>query len=136
MVLYILLSGLPPFWAPSNEGIFEAIKEGTFNLSRPPWPSISEEAKDLVRRMLCKNPSQRITLPEILGQPHSDLARPCPGYTLGTPWVRPGYTLGAPVVLPLSLRRALCTCPTHHSPLQEILGQCRPQHSGPLALGC
>lgn len=68
VVLYILLSGLPPFWATTNEGIFEAIQEGSLNLVRPPWPNISEEAKDLVRRMLTKNPKKRISLEGILGK--------------------------------------------------------------------
>ena len=68
VVLYILLSGIPPFWANSNEGIFEAIKAATLNLTRNPWPTISDEAKDLVRKMLTKDPKKRITPDEILGE--------------------------------------------------------------------
>jgi calcium-dependent protein kinase len=67
VVLYILLSGVPPFWAPSNEGIFDAIKEGKVNMIREPWPRISSEAKDLVSAMLTKDPKRRITIDEILG---------------------------------------------------------------------
>ncbi|CAI5532779.1 unnamed protein product, partial [Closterium sp. Naga37s-1] len=66
VVLYILLCGLPPFWGTTNEAIFEAIKEATLNLVRPPWPNISEDAKDLVRQMLNRNPKKRITIEEIL----------------------------------------------------------------------
>ncbi|GJP33176.1 hypothetical protein CLOM_g17739 [Closterium sp. NIES-68] len=69
VVLYILLCGLPPFWGTTNEAIFEAIKEATLNLVRPPWPSISEEGKDLVRQMLNRNPKKRITIEEILEHP-------------------------------------------------------------------
>ncbi|CAI6008670.1 unnamed protein product [Closterium sp. NIES-65] len=68
VVLYILLCGLPPFWGTTNEAIFEAIKEATLNLVRPPWPNISEDAKDLVRQMLNRNPKKRITIEEILGE--------------------------------------------------------------------
>ncbi|CAI5942032.1 unnamed protein product [Closterium sp. NIES-64] len=69
VVLYILLCGLPPFWGTTNEAIFEAIKEATLNLVRPPWPNISEDAKDLVRQMLNRNPKKRITIEEILEHP-------------------------------------------------------------------
>ena len=67
VVLYILLCGLPPFWGTTNEAIFEAIKEGPLNLIRPPWPSVSDEAKDLVKQMLQRSAKKRITLDEILG---------------------------------------------------------------------
>ncbi|CAI7836079.1 unnamed protein product, partial [Closterium sp. NIES-53] len=69
VVLYILLCGLPPFWGTTNDAIFEAIKQATLNLVRPPWPSISDEAKDLVVRMLTRNPKKRITAEEILDHP-------------------------------------------------------------------
>ncbi|GJP65630.1 hypothetical protein CLOP_g22499 [Closterium sp. NIES-67] len=66
VVLYILLSGLPPFWGTTNDAIFEVIKQATLNLVRQPWPVISDEAKDLVVRMLTRNPKKRITADEIL----------------------------------------------------------------------
>ncbi|GJP65633.1 hypothetical protein CLOP_g22502 [Closterium sp. NIES-67] len=69
VVLYILLSGLPPFWGTTNDAIFEAIKQATLNLVRQPWPVISDEAKDLVVRMLTRNPKKRITADEILDHP-------------------------------------------------------------------
>ncbi|CAI5533185.1 unnamed protein product [Closterium sp. Naga37s-1] len=69
VVLYILLCGLPPFWGTTNDAIFEAIKQATLNLVRPPWPSISDEAKDLVVRMLTRNPKKRISAEEILDHP-------------------------------------------------------------------
>ncbi|CAI5485025.1 unnamed protein product [Closterium sp. Yama58-4] len=69
VVLYILLSGLPPFWAPTNEAIFQAIKAAPVNLVRAPWPSVSGEVRDLVRRMLEKRPEDRITLAEVLEHP-------------------------------------------------------------------
>lgn len=32
-----------------------------------PWPSISESAKDLVRKMLTMDPKKRITAAQVLG---------------------------------------------------------------------
>ncbi|KAH7523470.1 calcium-dependent protein kinase 29 isoform X2 [Ziziphus jujuba] len=66
VILYILLSGVPPFWAETEKGIFEAILEGKLDLQSPPWPSISASAKDLVKKMLTMNPQKRITAADAL----------------------------------------------------------------------
>ncbi|KAF6168112.1 hypothetical protein GIB67_011497 [Kingdonia uniflora] len=69
VILYILLSGVPPFWAETENGIFDAIIEGEIDFESPPWPSISNSAKDLVRKMLTKDPKKRITSAEVLAHP-------------------------------------------------------------------
>ncbi|KAL6524322.1 Calcium-dependent protein kinase 17 [Orobanche gracilis] len=66
VMLYILLSGVPPFWAESENGIFNAILRGHIDFSSDPWPSISNGAKDLVRKMLNSDPKQRLTAFEVL----------------------------------------------------------------------
>ncbi|ONM24006.1 calcium dependent protein kinase3 [Zea mays] len=48
VILYILLSGVPPFWAETEKGIFDAILHEEIDFESQPWPSISESAKDLV----------------------------------------------------------------------------------------
>ncbi|KAK1555660.1 hypothetical protein Q3G72_029660 [Acer saccharum] len=67
VILYILLSGVPPFWAETEKGIFEAVLEGNLDLQSSPWPSISASAKDLIRKMLTRDPKRRITAAEALG---------------------------------------------------------------------
>ena len=52
MILYILLSGVPPFWGETEQQIFEAVGKGHIDFKTDPWPHISSEAKDCVRRML------------------------------------------------------------------------------------
>ncbi|KAM1206274.1 hypothetical protein FF1_006943 [Malus domestica] len=69
VMLYILLSGVPPFWAESEYGIFNAISRGHLNFSSDPWPSISTQAKDLVRKMLNSDPKQRLTAFQVLNHP-------------------------------------------------------------------
>ncbi|RXI03138.1 hypothetical protein DVH24_003790 [Malus domestica] len=69
VMLYILLSGVPPFWAESEHGIFNAILRGHLDFSSDPWPSISTQAKDLVRRMLNSDPKQRLTAFQVLNHP-------------------------------------------------------------------
>ncbi|CAI5516213.1 unnamed protein product [Closterium sp. Naga37s-1] len=61
VVLFILLSGLPPFWAPSEDGIFQAIAAGHVDMSAGVWEGVSADAKDLVSRMLTLDPRHRIT---------------------------------------------------------------------------
>ncbi|GJN18341.1 hypothetical protein PR202_gb05492 [Eleusine coracana subsp. coracana] len=48
VILYILLSGVPPFWAENEDGIFDAVLRGHIDFASDPWPSISSGAKDLV----------------------------------------------------------------------------------------
>lgn len=69
IILYILLSGVPPFWAETEKGIFNAILEGELDFVSEPWPSISDSAKDLVRKMLTPDPKKRITSTEVLEHP-------------------------------------------------------------------
>ncbi|KAL7151938.1 hypothetical protein ABFS83_04G065100 [Erythranthe nasuta] len=69
VMLYILLSGVPPFWAESENGIFNAILRGHVDFSSDPWPSISNGAKDLVRKMLNSDPKQRLSAFQVLNHP-------------------------------------------------------------------
>ncbi|KAJ4897769.1 Calcium-dependent protein kinase 9 [Raphanus sativus] len=68
IILYILLSGVPPFWAETEKGIFDAILEGHIDFESQPWPSISNSAKDLVRKMLTADPKRRISAADVLGK--------------------------------------------------------------------
>ncbi|XP_074281496.1 calcium-dependent protein kinase 24-like [Silene latifolia] len=69
VILYILLCGVPPFWAETDEGIAQAIVNGKVDLERDPWPRISTQAKDLVSCMLEQNPYSRLTVDEVLEHP-------------------------------------------------------------------
>ncbi|RHN57786.1 putative protein kinase CAMK-CDPK family [Medicago truncatula] len=61
VILYVLLSGVPPFWAETEKGIFDAILQGRIDFESLPWPIISNCAKDLVSKMLIQDPNKRIT---------------------------------------------------------------------------
>ena len=67
VILYILLCGVPPFWAETEEGIAHAIVRGHIDFERDPWPKVSKEAKQLVKSMLDANPYSRLTVQEVLG---------------------------------------------------------------------
>ena len=49
-----------------EQGIFEQVLKGGLDFVSEPWPSVSESAKDLVRRMLIRDPKKRMTAHEVL----------------------------------------------------------------------
>ncbi|XP_051152566.1 calcium-dependent protein kinase 26-like isoform X2 [Andrographis paniculata] len=69
VIVYILLSGVPPFWGESEQEIFEEILHGDVDFDSDPWPEISESAKDLVKRMLVRDPKKRLTAHQVLRHP-------------------------------------------------------------------
>ncbi|XP_040873255.1 calcium-dependent protein kinase 1 isoform X1 [Glycine max] len=73
VILFILLSGVPPFWSSKpplhEQGIFDAILRGHIDFTSDPWPSISSSAKDLVKKMLRADPKQRLSAVEVLDHP-------------------------------------------------------------------
>ncbi|KAG6537463.1 hypothetical protein ZIOFF_002557 [Zingiber officinale] len=67
VILYILLCGVPPFWAETEQGVAQAILRGVIDFKWEPWPSISDSAKNLVRLMLEPDPKLRLTTKQVLG---------------------------------------------------------------------
>ncbi|MQM14594.1 hypothetical protein Taro_047528, partial [Colocasia esculenta] len=83
VILYILLCGVPPFWAETEQGIAQAIIRCVIDFNRDPWPKVSDNAKDLVRRMLDPDPTKRLTAQEVLDHPWIQNAKKAPNVNLG-----------------------------------------------------
>ncbi|KAJ4953636.1 hypothetical protein NE237_030468 [Protea cynaroides] len=66
VILYILLSGMPPFWGKTKSRIFDAVRAADLRFPSNPWDRISASAKDLITGMLCKDPAKRLTAAEVL----------------------------------------------------------------------
>lgn len=66
VIAYILLCGSRPFWARTESGIFRAVLRADPNFDDVPWPSISQEAKDFVKRLLNKDYRKRMTAAQAL----------------------------------------------------------------------
>jgi len=84
VIAYILLSGYPPFsgncgqecgWNRGEncykcqELLFESIREGRFSFPDDEWCDVSEEAKDLIRNLLVKEASKRLSAEAVLSHP-------------------------------------------------------------------
>lgn len=52
----------------SENGIFNSILRGHIDFSSDPWPSISPQAKELVKKMLNSDPKQRLTAVQVLSK--------------------------------------------------------------------
>ncbi|XP_078447880.1 CDPK-related kinase 3 isoform X2 [Wolffia australiana] len=79
VITYILLCGSRPFWARTESGIFRAVLRAEPNFDDSPWPSVSPEARDFVKRLLNKDYRKRLTAAQALTHPWlRDERRPVP----------------------------------------------------------
>ncbi|KAK6923014.1 Protein kinase domain [Dillenia turbinata] len=69
VIAYILLCGSRPFWARTESGIFRAVLKADPSFDEPPWPSLTSEAKDFVKRLLNKDPRKRMSAAQALCHP-------------------------------------------------------------------
>ncbi|XP_036090071.1 MAP kinase-interacting serine/threonine-protein kinase 2 isoform X2 [Rousettus aegyptiacus] len=100
VILYILLSGYPPFvghcgsdcgWdrgeaCPACQNmLFESIQEGKYEFPEKDWAHISVAAKDLISKLLVRDAKQRLSAAQVLQHPW---VQGCaPENTLPTPMV-------------------------------------------------
>ncbi|KAI3809461.1 hypothetical protein L1987_25437 [Smallanthus sonchifolius] len=72
VIIYILLCGVPPFWDETEEGVYEQVLIGDLDLESEPWPRISESVKDLIKGMLVRDVSKRMTAHEVIAMSLSE----------------------------------------------------------------
>lgn len=69
VVLYILLSGKVPFPGDSNKEIIENVLKGEFHFQHEPFNSVSDEAKDIIKKLLVKDVVKRLSAEEAYNHP-------------------------------------------------------------------
>lgn len=69
VITYILLCGYPPFYGDTDPEIFASVRAGRYDFDSPEWTNVSNEAKDLITRLLLLDPSKRLTADEALRHP-------------------------------------------------------------------
>ena len=67
VILFMMLSGYPPFDGETDRDILEAVKSGTLQFAEPVWDAISDSAKDLLRHLLDRDPETRFSAEQVLG---------------------------------------------------------------------
>ncbi|KAH6818691.1 CDPK-related kinase 1 [Perilla frutescens var. frutescens] len=69
VIAYILLCGSRPFWSRTESGIFRAVLKADPSFDEAPWPSLSPDAVDFVKRLLNKDYRKRLTAAQALSHP-------------------------------------------------------------------
>lgn len=73
VIMYILLCGFPPFYSNHglaiSPGMKKRIRNGQYEFPSPEWNAVSEEAKQLIRKLLKTDPTERLTITEFMNHP-------------------------------------------------------------------
>ncbi|XP_027000156.2 MAP kinase-activated protein kinase 2 [Tachysurus fulvidraco] len=73
VIMYILLCGYPPFYSNHglaiSPGMKRRIRMGQYEFPNPEWSEVSEEAKQLIKRLLKTDPAIRMTISEFMFHP-------------------------------------------------------------------
>ena len=61
VILYILLCGKPPFSGKTDDEILKKVMENEVAFTHEEWKTVSDDAKNLIKRMLTKDIAKRIS---------------------------------------------------------------------------
>ena len=60
------LCGYPPFYADNAPALFKKIMDVKYDFDDPSWEDVSDDAKELIRNLLVKDPKERYTARQCL----------------------------------------------------------------------
>ena len=66
VLLYVILAGELPF---GSSQLSQQILRAEVSFEKPVWKGVSEMAKDLIRRLIVRDPAQRLPAEEALQHP-------------------------------------------------------------------
>ena len=69
ILMYLLLCGVPPFDGETDKEIFEKIKKCEYDFSPPQFKTVSDNCKDLIKKLLEPKISRRIKAKDALKHP-------------------------------------------------------------------
>jgi calcium-dependent protein kinase len=67
VIMYILLSGAPPFFGNNDQEVLAKVKQGVLHFSPRDWKGVSEDAKGLIRMLVKHDPKERLNAEQALG---------------------------------------------------------------------
>jgi serine/threonine protein kinase len=69
VITYVLLGGYPPFHDDNQKQLFRKIKKGDYEFHAEYWGNVSDEAKELISKLLTVDPAHRYTVDQALAHP-------------------------------------------------------------------
>ena len=66
VIMFILLCGYPPFHGDTDAEVLAKVRVGDFSFNPTHWKNVSEDAKDLIRKLLKFDPAERISAEQAL----------------------------------------------------------------------
>jgi calcium-dependent protein kinase len=69
VILYILLSGYPPFNGPDDSTIMDKVSQGKYDFHHEEWKGISDEAKTFIKKMMEYDVKKRYSAQEAYNDP-------------------------------------------------------------------
>ena len=69
VIVYILLGGYPPFHDDNHAILYRKIKAADYAFDPQYWDQVSDDAKDLIKKMLVVDPDKRLTASQALRHP-------------------------------------------------------------------
>lgn len=61
VILYIMLTGKPPFWGRTDREILLSVQTGKYDLTGDVWKKRSSDVKDLIRGLMERDEKKRMT---------------------------------------------------------------------------
>jgi calcium-dependent protein kinase len=65
-IMYIMLSGKPPFDGIDDKEIIRKVKKGEIFVNTPDWKKKSKDSIDLLKKMMTKDPVKRVSADDAL----------------------------------------------------------------------
>eukprot|EP00803_Ostreobium_quekettii_P006265 evm.model.scf_1755.2 EVM.evm.TU.scf_1755.2 scf_1755:33711-34629(-) len=62
VIMFILLSGAPPFYDRNEAVMYAKIQSGKFSMEEAVWKNVSNSGKDMVKKLLMVDPKDRLTV--------------------------------------------------------------------------
>lgn len=84
VLLYMMLSATPPFYAPTDAEVLRKVRTGSYSLSGDFWDSVDVVAKQAIAEMMTVDPKHRPTAAQVLAAPWLQAALPTVSGPSGT----------------------------------------------------